>query len=227
MNILLIDDHELIAEGVKKRINKIFPEATCLFADNIRLAYALMHQHQIDLIICDLEFDKDQEHDGFYIIDKILELEPRAKVIALTHYNSYRIMKKAKSAGFMSFLNKGCSFKDFKDTLVNVYKHGKYESQSEKTLIKKRMRISKSIFNESLKGIIDLSKRELELAIFASKTVDRNEIAKLMKIEPYTVDSHFKNIKHKLSLNSRKELAIFSYDFGDILKKELQNRDTH
>ena len=224
MNILIIDDHELIVEGIKKRIKKIFPQANCLFADNIRSAYAMVRQNSIDLIISDLEFENHPEHDGFYMIKKLLSLEPRAKVIALTHYNSYRIMKKAKASGFMSFLNKGCSFEDFKDTLINVLKHGKYQSQTEKMLIHKRQKIAQSIFNESLKGICNLSNRELELAILIAQTTDRNELAKMMNIEPYTVDSHIKNIKSKLYLTNKSELAVFSMDFNDVLMNELKAR---
>lgn len=224
MTILIIDDYELIAEGIIKRTQKVFPNANCIFANNIRTAYALLYQKKVDLIICDLEFDNDTENNGFDFIKKILSIEPRTKAIALTHYNSYRIMKKVKSAGFKSYLNKGCSFSDFSDTLKGVLKNGSYISQSEKVLLQKREKISKSIFNDSLKGVCELSKRELEIAILATKTTDRNKVANLMNIEPYTVDSHFKNTLSKLSLSNRKELAVFSMDFNVVLKKELNKK---
>jgi len=225
MNVLIIDDYELIAEGVIKRVKKVLPNANCIFVDNIRMAYASMHQQEIDLIICDLEFEKDPAHDGFFIVQKILELEPRAKVIALTHYNSYRIMKKAKAAGFMSYLNKGCSFTDFSDTIINVLKNGTYQSASEKDLIKKRMAISRTIFNDSLNGIKYLSKRELEITILSAKTIDRNELSTMLGIEPYTIDTHFKNALSKLCLTNRKELIFFALDFKTELKKEFSDRE--
>lgn len=224
MNILIIDDYELIAEGVIKRVKKVLPNANCIFVDNVRSTYAVMHQHEIDLIISDLEFEKDPEHDGFYIAEKILELEPRAKIIALTHYNSYRIMKKAKASGFMSYLNKGCSFTDFKDTILNVLKNGLYQSKDEKDLLKKRMAISRTIFNDSLQGISFLSKRELEIALLSVETTDRNDLATLLGIEAYTIDSHFKNTLSKLNLSNRKELAIFALDFQKELEKEFSER---
>jgi len=224
MNILIIDDHSLVADGIINRIKKVLPEANCVFVDNVRSAYAELHHQIFDLIISDLEFDQEPQHDGFFIARKILELDPRAKIIALTHYNSYRIMKKAKAAGFKSFLNKGCSFQDFSDTLLNVLEKGEYVSETEKQLLKKRKAIAKSIFNHSLQGIALLSKRELELATLCAHTTDRNELAQKMQVEPYTIDSHFKNILSKLNLNNRKELAIFAQDFKDELIKELVSR---
>lgn len=219
MNILIIDDHEIVSDGIIKRLKKVLPNASCYYASNIRLAYALMHQVDVELVICDLEFENEPDKDGFYIVEKILSLEPRIKIIALTHYNSYRIMRKAKSFGFNSFLNKGCSFQDFSDAINGVLQHGNYQSKTEERLIKKRKMISKNIFSESLQGIYDLSKRELELTILSSKTTDRQELAEIMAINPFTVDSHFKNILSKLSLSNRKELAIFAMDFNDELQK--------
>jgi DNA-binding NarL/FixJ family response regulator len=223
-NILIIDDHEIVAEGIKKRVKKVFSDANCIFVDNVRAAYAEMNHQKIDLVICDLEFDKDPQHNGFYIVSKILELEPEAKFIALTHYNSYRIMKKAIASGFMSYLNKGCSFNEFSDTIKNVLKNGRYQSPTEVALLKKRMDISRSIFNDSLQGVSLLSKRELEVTLLSIKTTDRNELSKLLHIEANTVDSHLKRIMYKLSLNSRKEVAMFAMDFKTELEQECNRR---
>ena len=41
-----------------------------------------------------------------------------------------RIMKKALNSGFLSFLDKGCSFKEFEETLVNVIENGVYKSKT-------------------------------------------------------------------------------------------------
>lgn len=40
-----------------------------------------------------------------------------------------------------------------------------------------------------------------------------------MKVDPYTIDTYFKNIVNKLNLKHRKELALFSLEF----KEELIN----
>jgi len=224
MNVLIIDDHQIMSDGIMNRVKKVLPKAHCVFVDNVRSAYAELHHQHFDLIISDLEFDDEPEHDGFFIARKILELDPRAKIIALTHYNSYRIMKKAKEAGFMSFLHKGTSFDDFSDTILQVLKNGEYVSETEKKLLKKRKAISRSIFNISLKGIASLSNRELELATLCAVSTDRNELAKKMKVEAYTIDSHFKHILAKLHLNSRKELAIFAKDFQQEILKEFNSR---
>ena len=219
MNILIIDDHELVKEGIETRVKKVMPKAICHFAANGRMALSKIHDTPIDLIFCDLEFNNETSIDGFYIMKSILEFETRIKAIALTNYNSYRIMKKAIASGFHSFLEKGCSFNEFSDTLTNVIAKGSYTSATMKRLIKKRNSFLGTIFSESLYGISDLSQREKELTLLAAETRDRHKLAHLMNVTPYTIDTYFKNILSKLNLKHRQELSLFSLEFKEELLK--------
>ena len=224
MNILIIDDHALVKEGIEGRIKKVKPRAKCYFTSTARLAISKIREISIDLIFCDLEFSGETEIDGFYIIKSVLEFEPRVKVIALTNYNSYRIMKKATASGFHSFLDKGCSFKEFSETLINVIANGAYESPTMKRLLKKRNEFLCTIFSESLYGISDLSPRERELTLLSAETTDRQLLAKKMNVKPYTIDTYFKYALSKLNLKHRQELSLFSLEFKDELLKNFDEK---
>lgn len=219
MNILIIDDHAIIEEGLKKRIIKVLPDATFYFAENLRNTISIINTVNINLIFCDLEFNNSDIIDGFDICDKILKHNPEAKVIAHTNYNSYRIMKKAVENGFMSFLYKGSSFQDFFDTIHNVINTGNYVSESMKTLSKKRNSILHTLFSDSLYGISTLSKRELELTLLLKNTTDRKELAKIMGNTPSTIDSYLQHIITKLNLKNRNDVALFSQEFHNELLK--------
>jgi DNA-binding NarL/FixJ family response regulator len=219
MNILIIDDHQIIEEGTKSWLLEVVPAAKCYFVDNVRSALRLFQKTKMDLVLCDLEFRNDPKNDGFSFIESVLSFEPRTKAIAYTGYESYRIMKKAKSSGFLSFLNKGCTFEDFKETITNVLENGNHESEIMKELLKKRYEFVRSIFNDSIHGITYLSEKELKLTLLAKDTTDRQEIAKIMNIEPSTVDSHFLKITDKLNLKHRQDVAFFSREFEDELLK--------
>lgn len=222
MNVLIIDDHALVKEGIVKWVKRIDSKANCIFATNARLAISKIHANSpIDLILCDLEFQGEMEQDGFYIVKSILSFEPRIKTIALTNYNSYRVMRKAMASGFLSFLDKGCTFDEFQETFIHVSENGKYESPTMKRLRKKRNQFLREIFSESLYGISDLSPRERELTLLVSQTTDRQILAKAMHVKPYTIDSYFKNVLSKLNLKSRQELSMFSLEFEDEIKNFL------
>ncbi|MFY9242941.1 MAG: response regulator transcription factor [Polaribacter sp.] len=223
MNILIIDDHTIIEEGLKHRILKVVPDATFYFTNNLRNTLSIVNSKSMDLIFCDLEF-KDETFDGFDICLEILKLKPTSKLIAHTNYNSYRVMKKVQESGFMSFLYKGSSYQDFFDTIYNVVNHGKYESESMKNLLKKRNSYLRNIFTDSLYGISDLSKRELELTILLKDTTDRNILAKKMGNTPSTIDSYLQHVVTKLNLKNRQDVALFSLEFQDeLLKYQHEN----
>ena len=88
MNILLIDDHETLVDGIRNWVAKIQPEANFYYAQTAKAVHALVYQKEINVVICDLELNQDPEIDGFNLIEKLLEFEPRIKVIAYTGFNS-------------------------------------------------------------------------------------------------------------------------------------------
>jgi DNA-binding NarL/FixJ family response regulator len=219
MQFLIIDDHALLKEGIEAQIKTIIPEAVCHFTTEIRIARAWLVSKKIEIVFCDLEFRNNEVADGFYLIKEAKKINPAIKGIALTNYNSYRIMKKVMKSGFDSFLEKGGSFEDFSDTLLNVIEKGKYCSPVMKQLMKKREVFLEHLFKESLYGISFLSPRERELTLLAAETTQRQILAKKMKLSPSTIDTYFKTILSKLGLRSREELALFSIEFkNEILK---------
>ncbi len=222
INILIIDDHEIIVEGLSIRLNKALDNVKCFFANNARIAISLVNQNPIDLVICDLSFRNDSTLDGFEIIRKIKTLKPDIKSIAHTSFDSYRIMKKALKSGFDSFLDKGCSYKDFSSTVKGVLKQGNFESETMKRIKSKRYEYIKSVFSDSFFGIHQLSQKEIELVLQCVNTTDRNILANKLHISPSTVDTHFSSILNKLKLSNRKEISLFALEFKNELEHLLE-----
>lgn len=225
INVLILDDHSIVMEGIVKRINKVFDNVECRFTDNVRNATAILHQNEIDILISDLELGMNEDEDGFTFIIYQKKVNPKLKSIAFTNYNSYRIMKKAESVGFNSFLDKSCSENDFMNTLRQVYTNSAdqvYYSQSMKELRSKKNVFYRNIFTESFYGINDLSDREAELTLLSVKTTDKHKLSEMMQIHHTTVDTHFKHALAKLHLSHRKELALFAEEFADEIMKLLK-----
>jgi len=222
VEILIIDDHQIVEQGVINLVKNCFDNVKCYFSNNIRNAISVLNQHHIDIIISDLEFVNSTDSDGFYLAKYLKDTGRMVKSIALTHHNSYRIMKKALKSGFNSYLNKSCSEEDFTNTLAQVYKSNAenvYYSESMKILLKKRHEFYSNIFTDSLLGLSNLSEREQELVRLCVQTTDKHKLAVLMEIKHTTVDTHFKNILAKLQLKNRKELALFAAEFWDEIEK--------
>jgi len=218
MKILIIDDHELLQEGIESRIKQIFPLAHYSFASCGHTAQYHLRKEKIDIVICDLEYRNTPDQTGFKVIRKLRDIQPDIKVIALTSYNSYRVMKMAIIHKFNSFLDKGCSFEDFENTIKQVLaSHDIYYSTSMKTLLKQKNEIFKDVFNESIKGVYNLSKREREILIALKITTETTLLAEKFFLSPDTIDTHIRNIRKKLVVDNRKDLAFFAKEFENFL----------
>ena len=225
MNILILDDHSYLYEGVKSRLKEVFPSANCQYSDNIIESLNIITKENIDLVICDLEFNNSSAYDGFYFKQKASNLKPGIKVIAFTNYKSYRVMNKVRKARFNSFLLKTASFKEFSDTLLKVQESdAEYVSESMQDLLKSRNEFKSSIYSDSLYGLNDLSDQELELVIKSSKTIDRNELADIFFKSPHTIDSYYQHIYKKIKLKSKLEVQFFAVEFMEALLKEARKR---
>lgn len=220
MNILIVDDHEIIREGTENRVLKTLPNSKFFFATSLRNVIQILNKFEITLILCDLEFKNSPKTTGFLVAENVVKFEPRVKLVAHTNYNSYRIMNKAMKSGFHSFLYKGASFSEFSNVITNVLKEkGTYESKTMKDLRKNRKQFLSSVFSDSLHGISSLSHKETELVLLSKEITNRKELAKIMNVLPSTIDTYFKRIINKLALRDRKEVAMFSLEFSDEIRK--------
>ncbi len=225
-NILIIDDHFYLYEGVRSRVNEIFPLAKCQYSDNIIESLSIITNESIDLVICDLEFNNNTKFDGFYFKEYSAITNPNLKVIAFTNYKSYRVMNKVRKYGFNSFLLKTATFQEFMDTLQGVSKtEEEYISESMKEIMKTRNEFKSSIYSDSLYGLNDLSKQELDLVIRSSETTDRNKLAKIMFKSPHTIDSYFQHIYKKIHVKSKLEVQFFAIEFMEELLKESKKKN--
>lgn len=86
-------------------------------------------------------------------------------------------------------------------------------------LRKNRKDFLRTVFSDSLYGISSLSKREIELVLHSREITNRQDLAKIMKVRPATIDTYYKRVIEKLGLNDRKEVVMFASEFSDEIIK--------
>ena len=229
MNVLVVDDHIITVHGlINLRLQPALPDAKIFTAQNYRDAISIAYQETIDLLICDLDFDNDPDHNGECILHFFQEMNPNIRAIAYTLHNTYKVLKSAKKAGFHCFLDKGCSYEEFETAVLLVLKNGAYQSKSEKRLLKKYRTIFDINYLYGLKAVRELTKNELQILIFASETIDKYKLSELLiadgrLIAPQSVDTNIKHIVKKLQLRNREELFLFCCEYKDLILKCYQN----
>jgi len=190
MKILLADDHFLVLEGLEVLLSTFpFVEKTCSALNFMQLK-DLMKQETFDVLLLDIHFGKD---DGREIIQKIKQLMPEMKIIALTSHSDSVTIKSSINAGFDGYLLKIDGRNEIENALKTVVDGQKYISPK-----------TQQVFFETQNHKInsELTEREKEILQLIVHEKTSKEIAAALFLSEKTIESHRANIMLKMEVKN-------------------------
>ena len=204
MNFIMIEDHNLVRQGVSKIIEEksdfvclgtfsTVDEAKAFLADYVKADYQPL------LCIVDINLGED---DGLCLIRYIKEQYKNIYCICYSMFKGAGIVEQAVSAGAAAYVSKNA---DLEVLLQAMEKADKNTFFMEESLTSDYV-IYTNLFQS-------LTKREKELAGLFFQNKNEDEIARLMGITPRAVDNYMTRILSKLAVSSKKELIK---KFGDV-----------
>ncbi len=104
--ILIVDDNEDLLKAAKMYLKRYFAQVD--IEKNPEAIPALMNNDDYDVILLDMNFTKDVSSgsEGYYWLEKILQLDPSAVVVLITAYGDVQMAVKAIKAGATDFVLK-------------------------------------------------------------------------------------------------------------------------
>lgn len=104
--ILIVDDNEDLLKAAKMYLKRHFAQVDT--EKNPKAIAALMQNESYDVILLDMNFTKDVSSgsEGYYWLEKILEIDPSAVVVLITAYGDVQMAVKAIKAGATDFVLK-------------------------------------------------------------------------------------------------------------------------
>jgi DNA-binding NtrC family response regulator len=104
--ILIVDDNEDLLKAAKMYLKRHMAQVDV--EKNPDLIPALMQQESYDVILLDMNFTKDVSsgREGYYWLEKILNLDPTTVVVLITAYGDVQMAVKAIKAGATDFVLK-------------------------------------------------------------------------------------------------------------------------
>jgi len=97
MNALIVDDHEIVRDGLAQLLKDAFPVHSILYASDGREAIQKALNYDIDLVLLDLSMPEGL--DGLLALQEIRKIIPKAKIIIFTMYDDIYYQKKDFSFG--------------------------------------------------------------------------------------------------------------------------------
>lgn len=119
---MLIEDHQIVREGLKQLIEMEDTMAVDTEAGTCQASLDLFHE-DIDVILLDIKLP---DGDGLDLFKKLKLINPKVKAIALTTYDDPLFIKKAIESGVNGFVPKYASFEEIKSAILITNRMGRY-----------------------------------------------------------------------------------------------------
>ncbi len=212
INILLVDDHTLIREGLKlilkkNKIFKIIGEASN-GVEAIR--YIDKNASKIHVVMLDITMP---ELDGFEVAKIVRQNHPEIKILALTMHSEESYITKMIDVGVHGYVLKDSNLEDL-STAIKTILEGKsyYSSDVSAIMINSLMNKDKKKENNELEN---LTEREIQIINLITEGFKSSEIADQLKLSTRTIEVHRRNLMKKLDVKNTAELVSF------VLKSKL------
>ena len=199
--ILIVDDHEVVRDGVKR----IFEEqpGTTAFGDasTASEALCLVSEHDWDIVVLDLSLGG---RSGLELLKELKQVRPRIPVLILSVHSEEQYARRAFKAGAAGYITKDSPRAELSKAIDKVIKGGKYVSP---------------VVAEKLVTFLEkgpdaaphdaLSDREFQVMglIASGKTV--GEIAEALTLSNKTISTYRARILEKMGMKTNAQLTRY------------------
>ena len=146
-NILIVDDEQLIRQGLRARIEYLGIDVDEIFeAENGLMALRLQEEHPIDVVITDIRMP---DMDGLELIQEMQKKNNQIKFVVLSGYAEFSYAEMAIRLGVKAYLLKPVSNDDLKAAFDKAYKEMEQTaSVRQEVQMKKRMDREKQVYQQ-------------------------------------------------------------------------------
>lgn len=214
IKILIVDDHEVVRDGLKNILLSLNNMSIAGEAANGEDAISMYDSLKPDLVIMDISMPG---MNGIEATRIIKENDPNAKILILTMHDNQEYLNQIIRSGAKGFVLKNTDKEELLDAVKTVAGGENFFSKDiSKLIIDNYIRSAKETDkNEGYKEV-PLTKREIEILKYIAEGNSNQEIANKLYISYNTVDTHRKNIMHKLSIKNTAGLVRYAIEKGLI-----------
>jgi two-component system, NarL family, response regulator NreC len=212
IRVLLADDHQLMRSGVRLMLERQADLEVVGEASDGRGAVALAKTLKPDVVVMDIGMPS---LNGIEAAHQMTEERPELAVMILSMHADESYVLRALRAGARGYLLKDSAEADL-TRAVHVVAGGKsfFSPAVSKLLLDDYVRKLKRSGTDDPYDL--LTPREREVLQLVAEGKSNKDIANLLNLSVYTVESHRSNLMEKLHLNGLPELILFAVRRGII-----------
>lgn len=200
--ILIIDDHAVVRDGVKRIFDEQSEAALFGEASTGPEALQLAHEQDWDLAVLDLSLGNQS---GLELLKDLKKVRPRLPVLILSMHSEEQYARRAFKAGASGYITKDSSRAELAKALSQVAAGGRYiTSALAERLVFDLGRGSNRPPHETL------SNREFEVMRLLASGNTITEIAALVSLSDKTISTYRARLLEKMGMRTNAELTRYA-----------------
>jgi DNA-binding NarL/FixJ family response regulator len=212
IRILLADDHTVVRKGLRLLLESQSGLSVIAEAADGRAAVSLAEQDPPDVVVMDVAMPT---LNGIEAARQITAKLPQTAVVFLSMHSDESYVLKALKAGARGYLLKDSAEHDLIQAVTAVTQGKSFFSPA----------ISKMMMEDYMRELQErqiedtyelLTTREREVLQLLAEGKSNKEVAAVLNLSLYTVETHRGNILQKLNLHSGAELILYAIRKGVI-----------
>ncbi len=193
-NLLLVDDHPLVRDGLRARLESTTGFKIVAEAGSTDEALAQAQIHPIDMALVDINLGATS---GIDLTARFRTLHPHIAVLILSMHDGADYVALATRAGARGYVLKGAPAAEIIAAIHAILSGGTYYSSQLKASVAAPAKLA------------TLTPREKEVLQLIAHGKSNKHMARELDLSVSTIDTHRINIKRKLGLEGKSELIRF------------------
>lgn len=209
MRVVLVDDHQIVREGMCALLQKRGDIEVVGQAGDGRTAIEMVKKLQPDVVIMDIGMPN---LNGIDAAQQMVAENPNVKILALSTYSEASMVAKMIRAGARGYMLKESAFSELLTGLDAIQEGRTYLCN----------KIASVVFADYVNMLTNpnwqsqdlLTNREREVLQLVAEGHTTKQIAKILNLSPKTVDSHREHIMQKLNIRTIAGLTKYAVQEG-------------
>jgi DNA-binding NarL/FixJ family response regulator len=196
---MLVDDHPLVRDGLRARLEAVPTFAIVAEAGSADEALERAEQQPIDLILMDINLRGSI--NGIDLTARFHASFPEIAVLILSMHDKTEYLMQSVQAGARGYVLKDAPGKDIVQAIETVISGGMYYSAA----------LAQKLARPMTPGQL-LTARERQVLRHIANGESNKQIARELDLSVRTVETHRLNIKRKLDIDGQAELIKFAVE---------------
>ncbi|HEY2952929.1 MAG TPA: response regulator transcription factor [Verrucomicrobiae bacterium] len=205
LRILLVDDHEMVRQGLKAVLEAHGVWEVCGEATTGRQAVALARELRPQIVVMDVTMP---ELSGLEATRQIRAALPRTEVLILTMHDSEQLVREVLAAGARGYLLKSDAGHALVSAVEALAQHKPFFTSKVAELVLGGFLNPQEPDEAEVSDRLTPREREIVQLLAEGKT--NKEVADVLGISVKTAETHRTNIMRKLKVRSMSELVRYA-----------------